>query len=183
MPGTATSTSPSTAFQTCSSSFTPMRAGYAGWAYRRSCPSPRPGSACRWRAAQTDRRMAGWRQLSALTSTAPRWPAPHQRDDVLAADGRPSRRSRSRSMRAPATRAPDAALDRPRHREMYGVVCCGLSEAKLKHLAARDRKPSRIRDVRRFVLLTEREGRAFSAPAADLKEGTTPGARHSTERE
>lgn len=33
-PGTATSTPPGLAFQTCSSNFTPMRAGYVGWAYR-----------------------------------------------------------------------------------------------------------------------------------------------------
>jgi len=33
VPGTATSTSPGNAFQTCSSSFTPVWAGYAGWAY------------------------------------------------------------------------------------------------------------------------------------------------------
>lgn len=32
-PGTATSNLPGPAFQTCSSNFTPMWAGYVGWAY------------------------------------------------------------------------------------------------------------------------------------------------------
>ena len=36
---------PGTAFQTCSSSFTPKWAGYAGWAYYRLYPYSTPGSA------------------------------------------------------------------------------------------------------------------------------------------
>ncbi|RKR31677.1 hypothetical protein B0G82_7909 [Paraburkholderia sp. BL17N1] len=46
-PGTATSTPPGPAFQTCSSNFTPMWAGYVGWAYRTSRPC---ASSCQPRA-------------------------------------------------------------------------------------------------------------------------------------
>lgn len=89
-PGTAMSTPPGHAFQTCSSSFTPKQAGYAGWAYRRSHRLTTPGSAAspQRRATGTDRPCASdaWRSSP---GPAPCPPTPSRASGAARACGSP----------------------------------------------------------------------------------------------